>query len=514
MTPRQSRQNSKSSNSRPGSKNLSSKPHNSGTPGLKVLFVGVEFSPFSKVGGLGDVMGSLPKALRRQNVDVRVVTPLWPGVMGKIRDAGYKVSSFSQQVSASYAWRTASAVVHRVDVDGVPVYFLESDYYGGEMYPWDLNSWTVRPFAVFCAQALELKKAVGWSPDVFHCHDWTSAYLPCALAWHRQLRDPSRKSVLTLHNVAHQGTFDPGPFFDESGMDPACFNMWELEFYGEVNLLKGAIVSSAAVTTVSPRYAWEIQTYESTQALSGVLYAQRHKLSGILNGIDTDYWNPSTDPLLPECYSAASMAGKAACRGELLKNTHFDPAYSGPLVVCVSRLVEQKGFDIILPALKRVEDLGAKFIFLGSGHRWIEDTLRDMSAMNKDSLCFFTGYNEPLAHLLYAGGDIYLMPSLFEPCGLSQMIAMRYGTVPVVREVGGLHDTVTDADSEGGGNGFTFLTYDTQGMLWSLCRAIERFTNAKAWNKIRTRGMEEDFSWDASAQRYKELYRNVLVRNS
>jgi starch synthase len=481
---------------------------------VKVLFVGVEFSPFSKVGGLSDVMGSLPKALRGQGVDVRVVTPMWSGVMQKIRDAGYKVSTFPRQVSASYAWQTASAAVHGVDVDGVPVYFLESDYYGGEMYPWDLNSWTVRPFAVFCAQALDLKKTVGWSPDVFHCHDWTSAYLPCALAWHRQLRDGTQKSVLTLHNVAHQGMFHPGPFFDESGMDPACFNMWELEFYGQVNLLKGAIVSSAAVTTVSPRYAWEIQTYESTQALSGVLYAQRHKLSGILNGLDTEYWNPSTDPLLPECYSPASMTGKAACRRELLKNTHFDPAYSGPLVVCVSRLVEQKGFDIVLPALKRVESLGAKFIFLGSGQRWIEDALRDMSALNRDSVCFFPGYNEPLAHLLYAGGDIYLMPSLFEPCGLSQMIAMRYGTVPVVREVGGLHDTVVDADSEGGGNGFTFLTYDTQGMLWSLCRAIERFSNAKAWNKIRTRGMEEDFSWNKSAQLYKDLYRNVLERHS
>jgi starch synthase len=481
---------------------------------VKVLFVGTEFSPFSKVGGLGDVMGSLPKALLKCGIDVRVVTPMWPGVMQKIRDAGYKISTFSRQVSVSYAWQTANAGVLRVDVDGVPVYLLESDYYAGEMYPWDLNSWTVRPFAIFCMQALELKKIVGWAPDIYHCHDWTSAYLPCALAWHRQLRDANRKSVLTLHNVAHQGMFFPGLFFDESGMDPACFNMWELEFYGQVNLLKGAIVSAAAITTVSPRYAWEIQTYESTQALSGVLYAQRYKLSGILNGLDTDFWNPSTDPLLPECYSAVSMAGKAVCRRKLLKNTHFDPAYSGPLVVCVSRLVEQKGFDIILLALKEIESLGAKFIFLGSGHRWIEDALRDMSAMNKDFLCFFPGYNEPLAHLLYAGGDIYLMPSLFEPCGLSQMIAMRYGTVPVVREVGGLCDTVTDVDSEGGGNGFTFLTYDTQGMLWSLHRAIERFANVKAWNKIRMRGMGEDFSWNKSAQLYKELYRNVLEGDS
>ncbi|MDR2174393.1 MAG: glycogen synthase [Synergistaceae bacterium] len=476
----------------------------------KVLFAAPEVAPFSKVGGLGDVTGSLPKALLKCGVDVRVVTPLWPGVMQKIKEAGCKISTLSQRVSVTYAWSVADAAVHRVDSDGVPIYFLEGDYYSGDIYPWDLNSRTVRPFAAFCMQALELEKVTGWSPDIFHCHDWTSAFLPCALAWHRHYRGMKQKSVLTLHNVAHQGMFPPGSFFEESGLDPSCFNIGGLEFYGQVNLLKGGIVSAAAVTTVSPRYAWEIQTYESTQALSGVIYAERRKLTGILNGIDIDYWNPATDPMLPECYSAASPAGKTACRRELLKNTNFDPAYEGPLVVCVSRLVEQKGFDIILPALKQLDSLGAKFIFLGSGQRWIEDALRNAAAANKDSLCFVPGYNEPLAHLLYAGGDIYLMPSLFEPCGLSQMIAMRYGTVPVVREVGGLIDTVTDADADGGGNGFTFLTYDTRGMLWSLRRAIERHSNAKAWNKIRLRGMEEDFSWNRPAALYRDLYRSVL----
>jgi len=476
---------------------------------MKVLFVGTECSPFSKVGGLGDVMGSLPKALLKQGIDVRVVTPAWPGVMQTVKDAGYKVDTYQHKVTASYAWTVADAVVHRINADGVTVYFLESDYYAGEMYPWTLNTWTVRPFIVFCMQAIDLKKVTGWSPDVFHCHDWPSAALPCMLAWHRQYSEFHHKSVITLHNVAHQGMFPPGTFFDESGIDESCFNVEGMEFYNQVNLLKGAVMSASAVTTVSPRYAWEIQTYESTQEFSGVLYSQRQKLHGILNGLDVDYWNPSTDPLLPECYSAKSMDGKAACRSELIKNTSFDPAYTGPIVVCVSRLVEQKGFDIILPALKQIGELDAKFIFLGSGHRWIEDALRDAAAANKESLCFFPGYNEPLAHLLYAGGDIYLMPSLFEPCGLSQLIAMRYGTVPVVREVGGLSDTVFDAEAEGGGNGFTFLTYDAQGMLWSLRRAIERFSNAKAWSEIRSRGMNEDFSWVKSAALYEKLYKNI-----
>ncbi|MDR3265763.1 MAG: glycogen synthase [Synergistaceae bacterium] len=480
----------------------------------RVLFVGTELSPFSKVGGLGDVMGSLPKALLQCGVDVRVVTPAWPGVLQKARDAGYKIVTSLQHVTSAYAWRTAEATVHRLDdADGVPIYLLESEHYKGPMYPWELNAATVHPFAIFCLQALELGKVTEWEPDVFHCHDWATAFLPCAFAWHHHYRNFAKArpaSVLTLHNVAHQGIFPPGPFFEESGLDRSCFNMEGVEFYGMVNLLKGAIVSATAVTTVSPRYAWEIQTWESTQALSGVLYNRRHKLEGILNGLDTDYWNPATDPLLPDCYSADSLGGKAACRKELLKNTGFDPDWKGPLVVSVSRLVEQKGFDIVLPALKQIGDLGAKFIFLGSGHGWIEDALRDAASLHRDSLCFFPGYNESLAHLLYAGGDIYLMPSLFEPCGLSQMIAMRYGAVPVVREVGGLIDTVVDVDAEGGGNGFTFLTYDMQGMLWSLRRAIERFSNVRAWDKIRAKGMREDFSWKKSALLYRDLYRRIL----
>ena len=476
----------------------------------KVLFVGTEFAPFSKVGGLGDVVGSLPKALVKRGIDVRVVTPAWPGVLKTAKDAGHEVTTLPQKVSASYAGAVVEASVHRIDVDGLPVYFLESDYYAGEMYPPLLNNFTVRPFMVFCMQALDLENATDWSPDVFHCHDWTSAALPCLLAWNRQYGElSSRKSVITLHNVAHQGIFHPGPFFAESGIDPSCFNPWGIEFYGQINLLKGAILSTSAVTTVSPRYAWEIQTYESTQELSGVLYSQRHKLQGILNGIDVEYWDPSNDSMLPEGYSVKSMGGKDACRVELLKKASFDPDYTGPIVVCVSRLVEQKGFDIILPALEQINDLGAKFIFLGSGHRWIEDTIKGMAANHSDSLCLFTGFNEPLAHLIYAGGDIYLMPSLFEPCGLSQLIAMRYGTVPVAREVGGLSDTVVDADAEGGGNGFTFLTYDTQGMLWSLRRAIERFSDPKAWSKVRSKGMKEDFSWGKSAVLYEKLYKNI-----
>ena len=297
---------------------------------------------------------------------------------------------------------------------------------------------------------------------------------------------------------------------EASGLEPWSFNMEAMEFYGQINLLKGAIVSANAVTTVSPSYAREIQTYESTRELSGVIYKQRHKLSGILNGIDTGYWNPETDPHIPEKFSTQKLNGKIRAREELMRRAGFQPHSPEPLVVCVSRLVEQKGFSLVLSALDALPELGAKFIFLGSGHSWIEDALQKAGERWPDTVRFFQGYDEPLSHLLYAGGDVFLMPSVFEPCGLSQMIAMRYGTIPLVREVGGLRDTVTDVDSPKGGNGFTFQTCDTAGMLWALRRAIARFDEVKAWNEIRVRAMHEDFTWNRSALLYKALYEKTL----
>ena len=453
--------------------------------------------------------GSLPKALQRIGLDVRVITPAWPGVMKKVEEAGHKTVELPQRVRVSYAWSVREAAVIHTDVDGVPVYFLRSEDYGGDMYPPVLNFQSVRPFAIFSLQALELHTTSGWEPDIYHCHDWTSAFLPCALAWHRHYRHKNAKCIITLHNVAHQGVFPPDSFLDESGLEPWAFDMERLEFHGQINLLKGAIVAADAVTTVSPRYAQEIQTYESTQELSGIIFRQRHKLHGILNGIDTDFWNPETDPLLPANYSIQKPDGKVECRNALLKEAELPASSPGPVVVCVSRLVEQKGFSLILPALQHFPSLGARFIFLGSGHAWIENALQHASDQNPAVLRFFRGYNEPLSHLLYAGGDIFLMPSVFEPCGLSQMIAMRYGTVPVVREVGGLRDTVFDVDNPEGGNGFTFLTCDTSGMMWALRRAVTRFSKTALWKKIVKRDMQENFTWDKSALLYEKLYREM-----
>lgn len=476
---------------------------------IKILFVTTEIAPFSKVGGLGDVAGSLPKALKKAGVDVRVVTPAWPGVLDKAEALGLKLTKVSRHVYASYNWEIKQAEIFKSEVDGVQIYFLKADDYNGDMYPQQLNFWTASPFAVFCLQAIELSKSINWTPDIFHCHDWTSAFLPCALAWHRHYRQTGLKSIMTLHNVAYQGVLEPSPFIEASGLEPWSFNSSTMEFYSQVNLLKGGIVAASAITTVSPTYANEIQTYESTRELSGVIYQQRHKLRGILNGIDVDYWNPASDKLISKNFTLDDMRGKWQIRKELLNKAGFDPETQDPVVVCVSRLVDQKGFGLVIDAIERLPKLGAKFIILGSGHEWIENALLDASAKHPDCIKLFKGYDEPLSHLLYAGGDIFLMPSEFEPCGLSQMISMRYGTIPVAREVGGLKDTVIDVDNPDGGNGFTFLTYDTDGMLWALDRAIARYKDKDAWNKIIARAMTEDFTWDRSAELYKNLYQEM-----
>ncbi|MBQ6111814.1 MAG: glycogen synthase [Synergistaceae bacterium] len=478
---------------------------------VKVLFVTTELAPFSKVGGLGDVAGSLPKALRQAGVDVRVVTPAWPGVLERVAALGVKTTTVRAKVYAAYDWRIHSANIIKASVDGVTTYFLDAEDYSGSQYPSQLNFWSASPFAVFCMQALELKNAIDWEPDIYHCHDWTSAFLPCALAWHRHYRQTGGKSIMTLHNVAYQGIFEPYPFLEASGLEPWSFNSSTMEFYGQVNLLKGGIVAATAVTTVSPTYANEIQTYESTRELSGILYQQRSKLRGIINGLDVKFWDPNGDKSIPAKFSVKDLRGKAACKKALLERAGFDPNSEAPVIVCVSRLVEQKGFDMVFNAAGQIAETGAKLLILGSGNDWIENGIIQASEAYPQSIKLFRGYDEPLSHLMYAGGDIFLMPSVFEPCGLSQMISMRYGTVPVVREVGGLRDTVFDVDRPEGGNGFTFLTCDVDGMMWALRRAVERYNNNKVqWKEIMLEGMREDFTWDKSASLYKNLYDELM----
>ena len=481
----------------------------------KILFVSSELAPFSKVGGLGDVVGSLPAAICKAGADVRVLTPAYGsangkgGVLDKVRDFKNKLRKIDLPVVVALSGIPVYCAIYETEIDGVITWFIERpDFFSETIYPSYIDANSIRPFSLLNLAALELYRAARWVPDVFHCHDWPTAILPIMLAWHNYYSQlyTNSKSVFTIHNLAHQGVFRPEGFFYQTGIDANCFNPHGVEFYTNINLLKGAIVACKNVTTVSPAYAAEIQTYEGGAGLDGVLRTHSAKLSGILNGIDTDYWNPETDKNIVSPYSVNDLSGKKINRGELIKRCSWEDD-ERPLIVCVSRLAEQKGFDLILSAMPRLAESGARYVFLGTGSSNIEDGLFYAQNVHPGEVKFFKGYDEKFAHLIYSGGDIFLMPSLFEPCGLSQMISMRYGTVPVARAVGGLADTVVDVDSGNLSNGFLFHDYTRDSMFSAIERAIRLFPDNVKWVELMKRGMQTDFTWNKSALSYLDIYK-------
>ncbi len=476
---------------------------------LRVLHVSPEAVPFSKAGGLGDVAGSLPPALRRQGVDCRLLTPAWAGVLDALRDRGLPLTRVSRKAEAVVRWEILRGTLWKCLLDDLPVYLLESPLFGDQIYPGDLNSGSVTPFLFLSLAALDLPESIRWRPGIIHCHDWPTAPLIGALTWHRYFRrfGDLYRTVFTIHNLAHQGVL-PLETLNEWGLDGDAFHMGAMEFFGNANLMKGAIVGATAVTTVSPTYAQEIRTREGGEGLDGLLRTVSRKTVGILNGIDTDYWNPETDPLLPAPYSHEDLGGKALCREAFMKEAGWDDD-GRPLFVYVGRLVEQKGLSIVFPALETLVQEGCRFFFLGSGQLEYEWGLNGATELWPDSVRCFIGYEEALAHRAYAAGDFFLMPSRFEPCGLSQLISLRYGTVPVARRTGGIADSVFEHDAPEG-NGFLFGDYSSEAFINAVRRACAVYRYEKTMEALRLRGMREDHSWHASAPLYRDLYSSIL----
>ncbi len=478
---------------------------------VSVLMVGSEALPFSKTGGLADVLGALPVALGRLGHRVTLVTPKYRGVQAQGSAKNIHVTGLGGALSETRIIEQPLAEnVKAVLVDRPELYDRESIYGAGGDYPDN-----PRRYGFLCKAALEYAIQANDPFDILHGHDWqaglAAVYLRTRYAAEPKLRGMA--SIFTIHNLAYQGTF-PLDWLAPLELGPELMSIDTLEFWEQISLLKGGIVFSDLITTVSPNYAREIQTKEYGAGFEGVLSARSKDLYGILNGIDTHRWDPRRDPFLPQPYDESSLEGKDAARRALVELVGPGMSFERlprPLVGIVSRLVDQKGFDLIAKLAGRLPEYGS-FAVLGAGDPLYEKLWRDLAAANPDRFAVKIGFDESLAHLIEGAADLFLMPSRFEPCGLNQMYSMRYGTVPVVRATGGLDDTVTDYNvAAGSGTGFTFEAYTAAALLEAMERARTAFANPKIWKTLQVEGMRQDFSWDRSAREYVKLYEKALA---
>ena len=468
--------------------------------------VASEAVPFAKTGGLADVAGALPRALARLGHDVEVVIPRYRGVT-----AGERVG----RITVTLGTQPLDAGVFAVSADGVrtifidhPAYFDRDGIYGSQGQDFTDNP---ERFAFLAHAALRWAALTGARYDVIHAHDWQAGLVPVILSM-ASLTAPALARVpvvFTIHNLAYQGVFE-GEWLPRLGLGSALMRIDGMEYWGRISFLKAGIVFSRMVTTVSPRYAEEIQTAQFGFGFDGILRERASKLVGILNGIDYQQWDPAHDPHLPEPYDVDHLEGKSASKRRVLEVFGFpvnDTTMSRPLVGMVSRLVDQKGFDLLQAAVDDLPQLGASFVLLGTGERRYEDLWRGLARRFPEVVAAHIGFDEGLAHLIEGGSDIFLMPSQFEPCGLNQMYSLRYGTVPLVRATGGLYDTVKNYDgATGGGTGFTFDDYTPEGLLGTLRWALGVFAQRDAWRRLQRSGMQQDHSWDSSARAYVQVY--------
>ena len=475
---------------------------------MTILFAASEVAPFIKTGGLADVAGSLPAALAGRGHDVRVVLPLYQGIGSQWREQMTFLTHFDVQL----AWRNQYCGVFQLKRDGVTYYFLDNEYYFRREPIYGHYDDGER-FAFFSRALLYLPEKLDFQPDIIHCNDWQTALAPVCLPEER-LRRPAlgkAKSVFTIHNIEYQGRYGGVILGDVFGLDSGYMSEDMLGYYGDVNLMKGAIFASDAVTTVSPSYAQELHYAFYAHGLEGVIARNDYKLTGILNGIDTALYDPSADLKLAATYSANSLSGKKQCKQALQQVSALRENPDVPIIACVSRLVKHKGFDLVTSALHDIMGMDVQMVVLGTGDWNYEETFRQAQRQYPGRFAAHMMYSSALSEAIYSGADMLLMPSLSEPCGLSQMIAMRYGTVPVVRETGGLKDSVQPYNKyEDTGTGFSFANIERQEMLHVLGEAVALWHNdKKAWRGLQKRGMTADFSWNRSAADYEAIYENL-----
>jgi len=477
---------------------------------MKVLYAASEALPFKSSGGLAEVAGSLPKALRRRLVGARVVMPLYDSIPQELRES----MTFLTHIVVPVAWRRQYCGVFEARVGGVIYYLLDNQYYFKRGFRLYGHFDDAERFTFFSRAVLEILPHLdGWRPDILHCNDWQTALIPVyqMVFYGKEPFYQGIKTVFTIHNIEYQGQYGMDLLGDVFGLDAEHKSL--VEHDGCVNLMKGGIECADAVTTVSPSYAEEILTPWYAHGLDTILRERDFKLEGILNGIDTESYDPAADPALAAPFSAEDLGGKAACKAALQALFGLEQSPRAPLMGVVSRLAGHKGIDLLKAKLDELlAGSGAQLVVLGTGEAQYETFFRELAGRFPGRVGVMIDYNPAVSRQIYAGCDLFLMPSKSEPCGLSQMIALRYGAIPVARETGGLKDSIQDSGL-GGGNGFTFLCYDADELLHALRRALQGYADAEGWQVLVRRAMACDFGWGKSAGAYIKLYKGLLHAN-
>ncbi len=480
---------------------------------MKIVHAASELYPYMKTGGLADAVGALTGTFADRGHEVSAFLPGYRDAFGHPEAAGaerkFRLNiEMGEQVLSGDVFTFSPRKNLTIYLICRDEFFDRRNPYGTGERDYDDNS---DRFTFFCKAVVETIRLADLGADIIHAHDWQTALLPLLL------RDAERrfgvtlalKTVITIHNIAYQGLFSAASFA-RTNLPEELFNMDGLEYYGQVNFLKGGILFADRVTTVSPRYAMEIQTPEFGCGLEGVIQTRVDDLSGLINGVDTEVWNPASDKLIPARYSAADLTGKRGCRNDLLKQCGLDAAFGGPVFGMVCRLAEQKGVDLVLANADFFKDRDCRLVLLGTGDKRIERDLRALAAEVPKKVFVCTRLDETMSHLIEAGSDFFLMPSLFEPCGLNQMYSQVYGTVPIASRVGGLVDTVRDADEDPAGGTGLMCEPNAASLRDALDRALKLFANKPRYSAAQQRGMSRDFSWKTAAAAYEAMYREAL----
>ena len=477
----------------------------------KILFVSSEVVPFIKTGGLADVAGSLPKCFNKEKYDVRVILPKYMCMKDEWKNQMKYLTHFYMDL----AWRSQYVGVLEIVLEGIHFYFIDNEYYFSGPKPYGNIYQDIEKFAFFSKAALSALPVIGFKPDIVHCHDWQTGLIPVFLKdkFHEGEFFRDMKSIITIHNLKFQGVWDMKTVRDITGLPSYYFTPDKLEAYGDANYLKGGIVYADAVTTVSSTYAEEIKTPFYGERLDGLMRARSNVLRGIVNGIDYDEYNPATDTMIERNYTPKNFRKeKVKNKKALQKELGLEQDEKKFMIGIVSRLTDQKGFDLIAYMMDEMCQLDVQFVILGTGEERYENMFRHFAWKYQGKVSANIYYSEALSHKIYASCDAFLMPSLFEPCGLSQLMSLRYGTIPIVRETGGLRDTVQPYNEyESTGTGFSFANYNAHEMLYTIKYAMDVYYNRKReWNKLIDRAMAADYSWDASAREYEKLYDDLL----